>query len=74
MRKSILTLVGSALIAASMAQAASATEHRGRRVERAPAPISDQVRNANASSWYTTPAWVGGSRYENGALAGPSGR
>lgn len=75
MQKTILTILGSALIAASAAQAASATEHHHRvhRVARAPAPISESVRNANA---YVAPALTQDdlSRLENGAYSAPAGR
>jgi Ni/Co efflux regulator RcnB len=72
MRKIILTVLGSALIVASAAQAASATEnHRAHRVARAQA--SEQVRNANAYVPAPTQSsdW---SRYQNGAYSAPAGR
>jgi opacity protein-like surface antigen len=74
MRKTILTVLGSALIVASAAQAASATEnHRAHRVARAPAQVSEQVRNANAyvSAPTQSSDW---SRYQNGAYSAPAGR
>jgi hypothetical protein len=74
MRKTILTVLGSALIAASAAQAASATEnHRAHRVARAPAQLSEPVRNANAYVPAPTQSsdW---SRYQNGAYSAPAGR
>jgi hypothetical protein len=74
MRKTILTIFGSALILASAAQAASATEHhRHHRVARAPAQFSEPVRNANA---YVAPPVTQNdlSRYENGAYSAPAGR
>jgi hypothetical protein len=74
MRKTILTILGSALILTSAAQAASATEHhRLHRVARAPAQLSEPVRNANA---YVAPPVTQNdlSRYENGAYSAPAGR
>jgi hypothetical protein len=73
MQKTVLTILGSALIVASAAQAASATEHhRLHRVARAPAQISEPVRNANASvPALTQDDW---SRYQNGAYSAPAGR
>jgi hypothetical protein len=78
MRKTILTILGSALLAASTVQIAAAAEHhRTRRVERAPAPVSEPLRNDvyNSNAYYGWPApyvsdW---SRYENGAESAPAG-
>jgi hypothetical protein len=73
MRKTILTVLGSALIVASAAQAVSAAEnHRARRVVRAPAQVSEQVRNAN--NYVPAPTQSDWSRYENGAYSAPAGR
>jgi hypothetical protein len=73
MQTTVLTILGSALIVASAAQAASATEHRRlHRVARAPAQISEPVRNANAYvPALTLDDW---SRYQNGAYSAPAGR
>jgi hypothetical protein len=73
MKKTILTILGSALIAASAGQAASATEHHAtHKAHRAPVTASEQFRNSNA---YVAPAaqpdW---SRYQNGAESAPAGR
>jgi hypothetical protein len=58
MRKTILTLLGSALLVASVAQAASATErHHGRRGVRAPAPVTQEFRDSNASVWTAEPGY-----------------
>jgi hypothetical protein len=85
MKKTILTILGSALLAASTVQIAAAAEHhKARRAERAPAPVSEPFRNTNnaygrnaydAYGW-APPAWVqpGWSRYENGAMSAPAGR
>jgi hypothetical protein len=77
MKKTILTILGSALLAASTVQIAAAAEHhKARRAERAPAPVSEPFRNPyNAYGW-ASPAWVepGWSRYQNGAMSAPAGR
>ena len=82
MSKTILTILGPALLAASTVQIAAAAEHyHGRNVYRAPMPISEPIRNSNAFSvspyvyaepyGYAEPAW---SRYTSGALSAPAGR
>jgi hypothetical protein len=75
MRKSILTILGSALLAASTVQIAAAAEHRkAQKVYRAPAPVTEEFRNSNAY-WpapSVDPGWM--SRYENGAESAPAGR
>jgi hypothetical protein len=49
MRKTILTIFGAALLAASTAQIAAAAEHhKARKADRAPAPVSEPIRNSNA--------------------------
>ena len=70
MRKTVLTLLGSALIAASAVQAAAAAEHhRVHRAAHATAVVSEPVRNANA--YVPAPD----SRYVyDGALSAPAGR
>jgi hypothetical protein len=74
MPKKIFTILGSALLAASTVQIAAAAEHyKGRKVYRAPAPMSEQFRDTNAY-WpapYAQPDW---SRYQNGAESAPAGR
>jgi hypothetical protein len=75
MQKTILTLLGSALIAATAVQAASAAErHRVHRGDRAQVRVSEPVRNANA--YVPAPAWTNQSRWSNydGALSAPAGR
>jgi hypothetical protein len=73
MRKTILTLLGSALLVASVAQAASATErHHNRRAVRAPAPMADQFRDSNASV-VVEPGWSNSGYYSHGFSA-PAGR
>jgi hypothetical protein len=70
MQKTILTILGSALLAASLAQAAVAAEHHNiRKANRAPATTSQQFRNSNAS--VVEPDWA---RYANGAISAPAGR
>ena len=77
MRKTILTIVGSALLAASTVQIAAAAEHhKARKAYRAPAPVSEDFRNSNAyyapSPW-PQPDWSDYSRYQNGAESAPAG-
>jgi hypothetical protein len=49
MRKTILTILGSALLAASTVQIAAAAEHRkAEKAYRAPAPVTGEFRNSNA--------------------------
>jgi hypothetical protein len=74
MRKTTLTILGSALLAAWTVQIAAAAEHhKGRKVYRAPAPMSEQFRDTNAywAAPYAQPDW---SRYQNGAESAPAGR
>jgi hypothetical protein len=75
MRKTILTVLGSALIAATAVQAASAAErHRVHRADRAQVKVSEPVRNANA---YEPAPWSQNnwpSRVYDGALSAPAGR
>jgi hypothetical protein len=71
MRKTILTVIGASLIAASTMQMAAAAEnHHTRNAVRAPA--SEQFRNSNAYAAPITiqPDW---SRY-NGGMSAPAGR
>ena len=73
MRKTILTIVGSALLAASTVQIAAAAEHhKARKVFRAPAPVTQEFRNSNAY-WPAPSVHSGWSRYENGAESAPAG-
>jgi hypothetical protein len=79
MRKTILTVLGAALFAAATVQIAAAAEHqRGRKAVRAPATVSEQVRNANAAAWSYQPAqptWQGsyyGGSY-GGGISAPAG-
>ena len=75
MKKTILTILGSALIAASVGQAASATEHGAvHKAHRAPVAASEQFRNSNAYAAPSASAQPGWSRYENGAESAPAGR
>jgi len=70
MRKTILTILGSAALVASFGQVAAAAErHHVRKADRA--PVSQTFINSNA--WvdtYTQPNW---SRYEGGAISAPAG-
>jgi hypothetical protein len=75
MRKTILTILATALLAATTMQIAAAAEHhRGYKADRAPAAASEQVRNSNANAWPSPVAEPGWSRYEGGALSAPAGR
>jgi hypothetical protein len=50
MRKTILTILGAALLAASTMQIAAAAEHhKARKIDRAPAPVSEPIRNSRRS-------------------------
>jgi hypothetical protein len=78
MRKTILTILGSALLAVSTVQIATAAERH--KVHRAPAPVADQYRNSNAKfagpapvqpGWSRYDEW---SRYQNGGMSAPAGQ
>jgi hypothetical protein len=72
-RKIILTVLGSALLAASTVQIAAAAEHnKNRRIDRAPAPVTGGFRNSNAY-WPAPSAEPDSSRYQNGAESAPAG-
>jgi hypothetical protein len=85
MRKTILTLLGSALLAASTVQiAAAAEQHKSHRVHRAPAPVSQSVRDSNAyyapaepsyapAYPWVQPDWSNHSRYEDVPAGPPAG-
>lgn len=71
MHKTVLTLLSSALIAASAVQAASAAEHhRVHRATRVQPQVSEPVRNANAY----VPAPGSTYYYHDEALSAPAGR
>jgi hypothetical protein len=75
MRKTILTIVGAALLAASTVQIAAAAEHhKVRKLYREPAPASDTFRNSNAYYGWPAPAQSDWSRYSGGAISAPAGR
>jgi len=75
MRKTILTVLASASLAAATVQIAAAAEHhRGHKADRAPIAASEQIRNSNANAWPSPAAEPGWSRYEGGALSAPAGR
>ena len=74
MRKTILTILGSALIAASAIQAAAATErHHVRKANRAPVQATQSYRDSNASIWTAPQAQPDYERYQNGAMSAPAG-
>jgi hypothetical protein len=72
MRKTILTIIGSALLVASTAQIAAAEHHKARKIYRTQAPVTDTIRDSNAYyGWPSAqPDW---SRYQNGAESAPAG-
>src|SRR3979409_517179 len=75
MRKTILTILGSALLAASTVQIAAAAEHhKARKIYRAPAPMTEEFRNSNAYWPAPYPDYGYWSRYRNGAESAPAGR
>jgi hypothetical protein len=70
MRKTILTILGTAALAASFVQVAAAAErHHVRKTDRA--VVSQTFRDSNA--WVDTYAQPNWSRYENGAMSAPAG-
>jgi hypothetical protein len=70
MHKTILTLLGSAALAASFVQVAAAAErHHARNVYRTPAVQTFRDSNAWVDT-HTQPYW---SRYEGGAISAPAG-
>jgi len=77
MRKTILTILGATLLVASTAHFAAATEHhRVRKVHRTPAPVSETLRNSNASFDARPTIWPQPSAtppYDE-ALSPPAGR
>ena len=74
MRKTVLTIVGAALLVASTAQIAAAAEHqKSRKLYRAPAPESQTFRDSNAYYGWPAPAQSDWSRYSGGAISAPAG-
>jgi hypothetical protein len=72
MQKTIVTILGSALLVSSMIPAASAAERHRRTAHRAPAPISESVRNANAFA-APQPGWTDYSGYYSHGFSAPAG-
>jgi Ni/Co efflux regulator RcnB len=71
MRKTILTILGSAALATSFVQVAAATErHHARKAEHA--VVGQTVRDSNAA-WGNSDAQPNWSRYEGGAISAPAG-
>jgi hypothetical protein len=54
-------------------QVAMAAEHRGRKADRASAPVSEPFRNSNAYAWPAPTVEPDWSRYRGGFSA-PAGR
>jgi hypothetical protein len=76
MRKTIPTILGATLLVASTAPFAAATEHhRARKVYRTPAPVSETLRNSNASFDARPTAWPrpGATVPYDEALSPPAG-
>jgi hypothetical protein len=74
MRKTTLILLGSVLLAGSAIQGAAAAErYKGPKAVRAPAPMSESVRNSNAY-WPTSQAEADQAYYANRGLSVPAGR
>jgi hypothetical protein len=72
MRKTILTVVGATLIAATTIQTAAASEYRARKAFRTPAPAGQQFRNADDSmAWSAQPGRYSGY---SGGFSAPAGR
>jgi hypothetical protein len=75
MRKTILTLLGSALVVTATVQFADAAQ-QGRKMHRAPAAASEQFRNSNAA-WpqqSVQPDWRYSGGYYSGGYSAPAGR
>jgi hypothetical protein len=73
MRKTILTIAGTALIALSTVQLAAASEHHGRTHHRATAGNQFRDTNAYAAPAAVQPAWSDNGYYSHGFSA-PAGR
>ena len=71
MRKTILMILGSALLVTATAQFAAAAEHKSRKVDHAPVATSGQFRNSNAA-WPLLTGQSDWSRYSGGYSA-PAG-
>ena len=76
MRKTVLTMLGASLIAASTVQMAAAAGHHTHRAVRAPMPASERFRNANDSLvWPSAAAEQYWSDYSEGhVISAPAGR
>jgi hypothetical protein len=74
MRKTVLTVLGAALITASAMQVASAAEHRAHRAHRAPVTTNEQFRDSNASV-AVQPEWQGNGYdgYYSHGFSAPAG-
>ena len=75
MRKTILILLGSALLAGSAIQGAAAAErNKGHKAVRTPAPMSEQFRNSNAYMPAVPAQTDWSSYYANRGWSAPAGR
>jgi hypothetical protein len=76
MRKTILTVLGAALITASALQVASAAEHRTHKARHAPVTTNEQFRDSNAyvaPSVAVQPEWPGYDGYYSHGFSAPAG-
>ena len=71
MRKTILTILGSAMLVTATVQFAAAAEHKSRKADHAPVATTGQFRNSNAA-WPSPAGQSDWSRYSGGYSA-PAG-
>jgi hypothetical protein len=75
MRKTVLTILGTLLIAGSTVQMTAAAERHARKVDRAPVRTSQQFRNANDSLAWPSAEQQSLSDYSEGhVISAPAGR
>lgn len=75
MRKTVLTILSASLIAMSAVQLAAAAGRATHKSDRAPAPASQQLRNANNSLPWPTVEQQDLSDYSEGhVISAPAGR
>jgi hypothetical protein len=77
MRKTILTVLGTALLVVSATQMASAAEHRTHKADRAAVSRDEQFRNSNAYAAPVQPEWPGygySDGYYSHGFSAPAGR
>jgi hypothetical protein len=75
MRKTVLTILAASLIVGSTIQIAGATERHTHKADRAEAPASQQLRNANDSLALPSAEQQDWSDYSEGhVISAPAGR